>query len=532
MLKRLLNMFGPTTSEPNAVTKRLIPDPDKVSAGFSIWLRSLRKANDDWMALNKELKAYWGELAKRGLKQNEAGIPFDSPFTEEISRQLNKLKLEPHFQGSAKLNFELRQDVTPGWEWYEIRPNGLFHPPLNPGKLTCHADLMPQNLFWHKDGFISEKCKAVIESAKLTGLEFNWIPDVGRYQAPQWFQAMAVQPLGRGLDNPLLDPAQVSFPDTMKGRYSYESWRFGLTGVVKTNIKRDICLGIPLADQILGLSPLLEVSITGFRQMLRQFLPATDFAYIWHWTPSLCCNARAREVLIQTGILSRNDFIPIWIWNEIPEGALVLDTSNACPIPPFSLAAPDWDEFKKLLPAKQEAFEKNPKPPFTISFESVIQRLCKSLGKDCPNTSNASHLDVPKAPSVSGAIMLPGLWEKALEVSDDFTIYTDKAESNGFISGYAVVSKNQLAELNKDHSCLVKQASVGWRIKCDESNYVHFAEDDAESLAFDMSTLTDEGDCHVVEWRHDPLSMAREWKSIIHLLAESLDLWESEDSCY
>jgi len=183
MLTRLRKIFGSTTPAPTVVTKRLIPDPDKVSAGFSIWLRSLRKANDDWMALNKELKGYWDELSKRGLKQNEAGIPFDSPFTEEISKRLNKLKREPHFQGSATLNFKLRQDVKPGWEWYEIRPSALFNPPLDSRKFTCRADLMPRSCQWHHGGFISEKCKAILAEAGLTGLQFNWIQDIGHYRA-------------------------------------------------------------------------------------------------------------------------------------------------------------------------------------------------------------------------------------------------------------------------------------------------------------------------------------------------------------
>jgi hypothetical protein len=39
--------------------------------------------------------------------------------------------------------------------------------------------------------------------------------------------------------------------------------------------------------------------------------------------------------------------------------------------------------------------------------------------------------------------------------------------------------------------------------------------------------MTDDGDCRVVEWCHDPFSISREWPSITQLLAESLELEET-----
>ncbi len=39
----------------------------------------------------------------------------------------------------------------------------------------------------------------------LTGLDFLWVRDLGRYQAPQWYAAIAQRPLGHGLDHPWFD---------------------------------------------------------------------------------------------------------------------------------------------------------------------------------------------------------------------------------------------------------------------------------------------------------------------------------------
>jgi hypothetical protein len=530
MLKHILNIFGPAKPAPNAITMRLFPDAGKVSAGFSIWLRSLRNASDDPAAINAEVKAFWDELRGRGMEQNGAGIPLDSPFNGDISRQLDKWKHEPHFRGTATLAFTLRQDAAPGWEWYEIRPDVFFRPPLDSQIFTCRADLMPRNRHWYKNGFISEKCKTLITNAGLTGLHFNWVPDVGRYQAPQWFHAMATEPLGRGLDNPLAHPAKVTLPDRMKDWYSYEAWRFGQTGVARTNNVNGLTLGIPLADQIIGLSPSLEVSVNGFRQMLRQFLPATDFAYIWHWVPSMCCNARARTMLIQNGILDPSEFSPIWIWDTAPEGAVVLDDPNVKPIPPFPLHPLEWEEVQKQSHKKWDEYIKAPKPPLTGTFESVFQKFCTGLGKDSSRISNVSKLDPPNFAPASDDKKLPQVWERVLETSDDFLVNTDKSKRDGSVHGFGVIPKSQLAEFNKRQRLLVKQVCAGRSVHCDDSKYLHFAGSDGDSLSFDMSTLTDEGDCRVVEWRHDPLGMGREWQSIVHLLEESIELEEGEGS--
>lgn len=529
MLRKLINIFSPSNLAPNPILKRLVPDADKVSAGFSLWLRSLRKEKDDPMAVNAELKKYWDGLVDRGMKQDDAGIPLDSPFTGDISAQLNKWKGEPYFHGSTTLTFKLRQNMTPGWEWFEIQPRGLFRPPLDNRRLRCRADLMPSNRNWYSNGFISEKCRAIIEKAGLTGLQFNWIPDVGHYQAPQWFHAMATEALGRGLDNPLVDPARIFFPDHIKDRYSFESWRFGQTNVSKNNVRQNARLGIPLADQLINLSPSLEFSIRGFRQMLRQFLPDTDFAYIWHWEPSLCCNARAREVLLDNGLLSQNDFVPIWIWDEAPEGALVLDTPNASPVPPFPLVSSTWHEFQKQLPIKLNEFKNNPRPPFTTSFESIFERFCKKHGKDDRSASMAPMLDGPKNPAHPDVVKLPLMWERVLQVSDDFWVNTDENEFDKSVSGYEVIPKKQLAEFNKYATTLVEKIYADALGGGQKLNYLHFAGCDGDSLSFDMNTLTNHGDCKVVEWKHDPLSMGREWPSIVRLLDESMELEEVEN---
>ena len=233
------------------------------------------------------------------MKRAKAGIPLDSPFAEEVLIQLRKWQREPHFQGSGKLTFDLRLDAKPGWEWFEIHPNSCSYPPLDKNNFECRADRMPSHRQWLFRDFITEQCKEAIGRSGLTGLNFTWISDAGRYQATQWHHAMATEPLWWGLNRPVLFDSA-----TPPGR-------------IKT--------GIPVADALVDILS-NKTSLKVFPQAMRKFVPSTDFAFVDYsygkpGSPNVSelYSLRARDFWCNMVSLTANEFVPIWIWDTPPE---------------------------------------------------------------------------------------------------------------------------------------------------------------------------------------------------------------------
>lgn len=499
MINRLLNLFKRVPPPLTPVAKRLIPDPERVIAGFNFWMIWRREGKNPDEAYSEQ-RAFLTDLEKQGMKRNEAGIPLDSPFTGQVLKQLSKWKTEPNYQGSATLTFKLRLDAKPDWEWFEIRTNPCSHPPLDKRKFECRADRMPSHLPWIYGGFISEQCKKSIEVAGLTGLEFTWVSDVGRYQASQWFHAMATKPLWPGLDRPVLFDKNSN----------------------QTNSKT----GISTADALEEMFP-KGTGLKVFPQALRKFIPSTDFAFAKYGNSApvtsltMCCTARARDFLISQGILHAKDFVPIWIWDSPPEGAELIELPDRSKLLPYPLIEPEWKWVQEQLPARRAAFSNNPKQVFNLTANRVLEKFQTLRKLNLPShptaIQQASSNSTPNQPTLK----LPVLWERVLDISEDFSVYTDEGEACWF----EVIPRNQLENPDPLEQAWFEEQARDLEVRA--SDYVRFASSDGDFLTFDLKGMTDEGDCRVVKWCHDPLSISREWPSIIQLLAESLELEET-----
>jgi hypothetical protein len=79
--------------------------------------------------------------------------------------------------------------------------------------LRLHADRMKPGIHvagWGPFVYVSERFKSIAEAHRLSGIEFIWCPDVGKYQAPQWYLPVCSHCLGRGLDHPWIDTKKLS----------------------------------------------------------------------------------------------------------------------------------------------------------------------------------------------------------------------------------------------------------------------------------------------------------------------------------
>jgi hypothetical protein len=515
MLDRIRKFLGGET--PRQITnKRLIPDSTRVVAGFDFGVSSVQRGAADVAQAQKS--AIRSELERQGTIKNTAGIPLDSPQLELLCKQLRKLQESGQFQCSGEFRFTLNPEADPGWEWFEVHPH--THSPVDFSAWACRADRMPPGQPWVDNNFLPERTKRIIEGAGLIGLEFTWVRDVGRYQAEQWYHAMATTPLGRGVDHPFFDPAKLTQPDYVKRWATFEEWRFGMSFLKKSEFIPTASFGVAALDNLLELFSPSSLELKGFRQVLRQFVPPFDFAYVWDFRlPLLCCNARARAVLVKNRILASSDFVPIWVWDEAPAGAIVLDCEGQKCVSPYPMPAGVWEVVQEKVRADRQKFTVSPKPKRVIDAAKVLKRFRASH----PPKARAVSV-LPQSVSVATSPKLPEFWDKLLGISEDFLLQANAASGEG-VESYEVISRSELAEFQR-----MTEESARHFISDFPEHLTHFAHDgEGNWLSFDMKTLTPEGDCHVMKWRHDTLCAEQEWPSIVQLLEESLELAEKED---
>lgn len=172
----------------------LIPDQERVVAGFSLHLSGVDEAKPhvNYEEVNAEWTGYLENLRQRGLVMNQVGIPIDSPFLPDLVEQLKKWKRQGRYRPTGHVLFKLRQGEGIEWEWYELRPRKMIDIDLQ--KFECVADRIPQSVQLYSCGRCSERLKELVHQHGLTGLEFVWIPDKGRYRALQWHYAYGSRP--------------------------------------------------------------------------------------------------------------------------------------------------------------------------------------------------------------------------------------------------------------------------------------------------------------------------------------------------
>jgi hypothetical protein len=518
VLNRIRQLLSGTQSLPQIANERLIPDPERVVASFDFRLGSLQRGASFAEAAKSRESAVRAELERRGITKH-AGIPLDSPEIEYLYRQLKKIKESGRFQVTGEFSFRLHAGARPGWEWFEIRARA--HSPIDVVVWACRADRMPAGKNWLQYNYLTERSKRIVEEAGLTGLDFVWVRDAGRYQAEQWHRAIATKPLGRGLDHPFFDPTKLVQPDYVKRWATFEEWRFGIFSLKKSEFLPNARFDISVLDSLAELCEPGGLAVKGFRQMLREFIPPMDFAYVWgHELPILCCNARARDVLLEHQLLAPNEFAPVWVWDKAPKGATVLDGAEQKCVLPYPLELTRWKQLQEQLRLHRESFLAHPKPKCVTTAAKVLERF-RASQKPKPSRTHAA----PQVTPAAAIPCLPKLWDQVLDLADDFFVLLETDESAKGRSPYEVVSRSKLAEFYKMTEESARFAMPGF-----PKNLTHFAHDGMECwLAFDLDTLTPEGDCRVLKLSHDTYCVVHEWPSIVQLLEESLDLAETEE---
>jgi len=493
----------------------LIPDPERIEAGFHWHMIGVDSAKPpvDYVEANAAWTGFLDTLKQRGLVMNRVGIPIDSPFLPEFVEQLKKWKRQGRYRPCGDVLFKLRQGDGIQWEWYELCPKKQLD--LDLSKMECAADRIPQTLHLGRWGVCSERFKELVREQGLTGLEFLWIPDKGRYRAAQWYYAYGSQPLGRGIDRVLFDSRRFE-ELRYHGIFARPEYRCGVRGFSKALFRSDGSFGNPAADALAELFKPNELHVGSFWEAVRTFLPNTDFAYSWNAGFRLCCNARTRHVLLSNRILLPEEFEPIWVVDRPRAGGVVLD-DLPLPYPPGHRFPPeDWQAIREHVEKQWLEFTRKPKPDRPSDLRRTLRKL-KSLRKVVTRegfTEKKPNEAVIKAV----ADRLPGIppaWSEVLKTINGF-----------FLSNWEVQPLSMLAEFHRelDEGARHMNPELPPRL-------LHITSDgcgDWHSL--DLQSVNEKGDCVVLEFDHEATAVRREWPSVADFLDDMLASVEDESS--
>ncbi len=448
-----------------------------------------------------------------------------------------------HAQKVARLNGALEERVVDDEqaqvEWFLLDPQGpcdfgvgwdLREPdPLPPQK----ADRVKPGLhvLGYSEIFVSERAKALVEEHGLTGVELLRIPDNGRYRAPQWYLAVAREPLGRGLDHPWFDPATLTNLgyQTRNPRSRHGQWGFG-----SDQFRRGVGFGEPVKDRLLAIALSMagrrgSLGLRSCRRLLRAFLPSTDFAFVlWdaqQGPPSagasgellerrgLAVNRRTRDLLLAQRLLGPEECMGALVLDAPYEGAEELDRLYGPPDRLFSDA--DLARHRDYEAAGWAEFQANPKPVRVPDLKRSLALLRAAKRREPAAFARpAGAKAISEAERALGQ-PIPPAWQEVLRASNAGRIESCELADG---EGCELVAVEALA-----------RARDSWRRVMQSMDFDAPTEllpvietEIGDVVCLDTAALAPDGDCPVALVSHETGEREREWASVAEFLEELL----------
>lgn len=243
--------------------------------------RSLLKMD----AEQKERRRIYHSLGLKLYSNAWTDMTLDEVCATRLFNLMEQLKHDRiGFLGSGLLFETMSSEDEEACEWFEIYGCSVgnvsndfnIHDPYP----TCRASNYSPLEHFISPHYVSEKFKAVTEKHALTGLDFLWVKDVGKYKAQQWYSAIALNPMGFGFDHPWYDRDKATKNLKSKWRTVPELAYGGMTQFDNRYFKENWTTGSEILDKVISLFP--NTNSLGFKLITsprykRKHIPNTDF---------------------------------------------------------------------------------------------------------------------------------------------------------------------------------------------------------------------------------------------------------------
>ena len=434
---------------------------------------------------------------------------------------------------------ELIDDARTPVEWFIVHPIGgedgfeslawdLQHPiEEDDVHLRVRADRMKPGI--HLGGasypvYVSERFKAVVEAHRLTGIDFIWCRDIGKYRAPQWYYPVCRECLGRGLDDPWIDPSKLN----RGGETCDPRARHGQSSVFPKNYKRNAGPSDPSVKKLLMLLRSMELlkrppEFGGVDRFLRGYLPETDFACtIADWSDEvgeysrhrgLAMNRKARDVLKTNRLVADENCIPVLIVDRPPKGVENLDRRYGPVEPTFS--AEQLKRIREIEAATWANHQAAPKPRRAPDLARSLS-LLRSTKRRAKNSfaRPATPKGIAEAERALG-IKIPAAWQKVLRVSNGGRIANSPLASE---QACLIVPVEKLTKCQREESDFYREISAPL-----PRGFVLIVQTETgDSIWLDTKRKRPDGDCRVLLVSHETGQADREWPCAAAFLEELL----------
>ncbi len=493
---------------------------------LEIGLGGVDKAKDS-MISPRQLEPLLKGLLKKGDYPSKFWVDVDGPevrrYIEVIQELTQKRKIAS--AGCQYCKEEYVEEEQSSADWYLMEPEAEVE---DMGSSELGIPLMKAARM--KPGvhsaaivgsapFYSEEFKAFVEQKKLKGLDFVWLPDVGKYKARQWFLGLPQQMIGRGLDHPWFDPKKIK---DSTWQCSDPVWRTGVVHFEAAQIKGGIQIEGPMRELLQLCKQDWPTEIWGHPTYLKSCLPTGDFAYAWTCpdrqrrnylltSRELCVRREVKQMLIEAKLVPAKCFKALCIVEEPPQGVVVLDHSgDSGPGPMFTgekLAAVRQAEREGLAELAKKA-----KPERPASLTNALKLLKAAQRKDkkrFPLGANAKALE-----EIAKRLGLVESWKKVLEVSNGFRIEAPAA-TDGVEVRFEALERLVAGQKGQKEIILAQSEPLAKKL-------VYVGDTYFGDMFFLRTVEEKKGDCPVVLVSHETGQDMTNWPTVAGMIEELL----------
>jgi hypothetical protein len=431
---------------------------------------------------------------------------------------------------------EVVDDEQSPVEWFIISPEYTGDFNNDQGLVSVKADKVKPGVNiagWISTGvYVSERFKTCVKKNRLTGIEFLWVRDTGKYQATQWYLPICHKCLGRGLDHQWINIRRLT-----EGGYLLldPKERHGTRATAGEYMKDDALSGNALLKDLLPLVKSMEClkrapGLDLTCRFLRSYLPDTDFAYTiesWgqgskatHPHRGLAMNRRARDLLKTNRLVSEKECKAAIILNEPPEGVDNLDEKYGPAEPAFSaVQIANLREWEAKVWAEYLAHPKPPRAPDLKRSLSLLRARKRQTPKEFAKPASAKAIE--EAAKTLGR-KIPVAWQQVLRITNGARI-----DKNPLAAGQAciIMPVKDLAEWRRTESEYYK----GIGAELPESMLFIIHTELGDSIWLDTSQERPDGGCRVVLMSHETGEEERDWPTIAEFLDELLTETQEEE---